>query len=411
MRNRLASTTSPYLLQHQDNPVHWQPWDDEALAAAQELDKPILLSIGYAACHWCHVMAHESFESDEIAALMNRDFVNIKVDREERPDLDQIYQHALALLGQQGWLAFDHVPDSRMASRSGAAPTSHPSPAMAGPVCRKFWRASARSGATSGTRSPATRRPWATRSFSSPLPKLADPLGDQMLFRAANQLAQAFDTIHGGLSGAPKFPQAPLLDFLWRQARASGDATMRHAVLHTLTNICQGGIYDHLGGGFRPLFGRCAVAGAAFREDALRQCPAPGSAGRRGGRHEKPTCSPRAPPRRSAGSNGRCWSKMPSPPVSTPTARARKANSMSGRPRSSTKFSVRTPLPSALAYGVTDGGNWEGNTVLNRLHQQSLLELRARGEASRRPLIACCQPERSVSGRDATIRCWLIGTA
>ena len=102
MLNRLAEATSPYLLQHSANPVHWQPWDAAALAAARSSDKPILLSVGYAACHWCHVMAHESFENPAIAALMNEHFVNIKVDREERPDLDQLYQHALALLGQHG---------------------------------------------------------------------------------------------------------------------------------------------------------------------------------------------------------------------------------------------------------------------------------------------------------------------
>src|SRR5215212_6556177 len=101
-RNRLGEETSPYLLQHRDNPVHWQPWGPEALAAAKRDGEPILLSVGYAACHWCHVMAHESFEDPQTAALMNRLFVNIKVDREERPDLDGIYQHALALLGQQG---------------------------------------------------------------------------------------------------------------------------------------------------------------------------------------------------------------------------------------------------------------------------------------------------------------------
>src|SRR5690242_18675516 len=101
-RNRLGDETSPYLLQHKDNPVHWQPWGSEALAAAKSENKPILLSVGYAACHWCHVMAHESFENPQIAAAMNRDFINIKVDREERPDLDAIYQHALALMGEQG---------------------------------------------------------------------------------------------------------------------------------------------------------------------------------------------------------------------------------------------------------------------------------------------------------------------
>ena len=112
MRNNLDRETSPYLLQHKDNPVHWQAWGQETLASAQQQNKPILLSVGYAACHWCHVMAHESFENDGIAALMNELFVNIKVDREERPDLDTIYQSALALLGAAGRLAADHVPDA-----------------------------------------------------------------------------------------------------------------------------------------------------------------------------------------------------------------------------------------------------------------------------------------------------------
>ena len=114
-RNRLGEATSPYLLQHKDNPVHWQPWDGEALAAARELDRPILLSIGYAACHWCHVMAHESFEDDEVAALMNALYVNIKVDREERPDIDQIYMAALSAMGEQGgWpLTMVLTPDGK----------------------------------------------------------------------------------------------------------------------------------------------------------------------------------------------------------------------------------------------------------------------------------------------------------
>ena len=113
MRNTLDAETSPYLLQHRENPVHWQPWGPAALAMATEQDKPILLSVGYAACHWCHVMAHESFENQQIAALMNELFINIKVDREERPDIDTIYMSALHLLGQQGRLAFDHVSNPR----------------------------------------------------------------------------------------------------------------------------------------------------------------------------------------------------------------------------------------------------------------------------------------------------------
>jgi uncharacterized protein YyaL (SSP411 family) len=249
MRNRLTEATSPYLLQHQDNPVHWQPWDEAALAAAREQDKPILLSVGYAACHWCHVMAHESFENPEIAALMNSDFINIKVDREERPDLDQIYQHALALLGQQGgwpltmfltpagepfWGGTYFPPESRY-GRPGLPDVLQ--------GVGKIWREERHKvDSTTSALKEALQR--------LARPDAGGPLPEGFAHRAAARLAQAFDTIHGGLSGAPKFPQATLLEFLWRQARAGGDATMRQAVIHTLTTNRQGGIYDHLGGGF-----------------------------------------------------------------------------------------------------------------------------------------------------------------
>ena len=138
-RNRLGEETSPYLLQHKDNPVHWQSWGAETLAAAKAEDRPILLSIGYAACHWCHVMAHESFENPEIAGRMNELFVNIKVDREERPDLDAIYQHALALMGEQGGWPLRCSSPPR-ASRSGAGPISRRSSVGAGRDFHRSWR-------------------------------------------------------------------------------------------------------------------------------------------------------------------------------------------------------------------------------------------------------------------------------
>src|SRR3954467_15170975 len=151
MPNRLAGETSPYLLQHADNPVEWYPWGEEALARARDEDKPILLSIGYAACHWCHVMAHESFEDPETAALMNERFVNIKVDREERPDLDGIYMDAVAALtGHGGWPLTAFLPPAgpcppssrRRGSRSSAGPTFHRSRAMG---CRRSGRCCSRS--------------------------------------------------------------------------------------------------------------------------------------------------------------------------------------------------------------------------------------------------------------------------
>ena len=399
MRNRLADATSPYLLQHQDNPVHWQPWDGEALAAAREQDRPILLSIGYAACHWCHVMAHESFENPEIAALMNRDFVSIKVDREERPDLDQIYQHALALLGQQGgwpltmfltpagepfWGGTYFPPDSRY-GRPGLPDVLH--------GVAKIWREERHKVASN------------TDALGEALKRLArpdagGPLAEGFALRAATRLTQAFDTIHGGLSGAPKFPQAPLLDFLWRQARASGDAAMRHAVIHTLTNICQGGIYDHLGGGF-----------ARYSVDALWLVPhfekmlydnsqllallADVSADTK-----SPLFAARA--RETVG-----WLEREML-VDEAFASSLDADSEGEEGKyyvwqaAEIDHVLGADAPAfRLAYGVTDGGNWEGRTVLNRLHQQVPLapdqEAGLRASADR---LLAVRAERVPPGRD-----------
>ncbi len=249
MKNRLGDTTSPYLIQHQDNPVYWQPWDDEALAEAKATDKPILLSIGYSACHWCHVMAHESFENQAIAELMNRYFVNIKIDREERPDLDQIYMRALNLLGEQGGWPLTMF----------LTPTGEP-----------FW------GGTYFPPESRYGRPgfpdvlttvahiWANerhkvdsnrKALVEALGQLSSPKPGEMMTvagidEAARHIIRMFDSVYGGLQGAPKFPQAPILDFLWRRAVATGDAAIKDTVVHTMNRICQGGIYDHLGGGF-----------------------------------------------------------------------------------------------------------------------------------------------------------------
>jgi uncharacterized protein YyaL (SSP411 family) len=248
MTNRLAGETSPYLLQHKDNPVDWRPWGPNALAAAKASDKPILLSIGYAACHWCHVMAHECFEDEDIAAQMNQDFINIKVDREERPDLDAIYQQALALMGQHGgWpLTIFLTPDG--------AP---------------FW---------GGTYFPPTARygrpgfPDVLRALSDTWANARDKVGENvtaltealshtshtggmtleldLLDEGAKRVLEMVDTEHGGLQGAPKFPQPSLFDFLWRASLRTGDAGLREAVTLTLDRMAYGGIYDHLGGGF-----------------------------------------------------------------------------------------------------------------------------------------------------------------
>ncbi len=249
--NRLAQETSPYLLQHADNPVDWRAWGDAALAEAKQGGKPILLSIGYAACHWCHVMAHESFEDPAIAAIMNELFVSIKVDREERPDIDQIYQQALALLGEQGgW----------------------PLTMFLTPAGEPFW---------GGTYFPKEAR-WGRPGFpdvlhnvariykaepdrvqqnvdalQQALAKLAQPqAGDGIDLATVDQIAtrmlQEIDPVHGGIGGAPKFPSPYSFELLWR-AWLRGDRQndkLKHAVVVTLDRMSQGGIYDHLGGGF-----------------------------------------------------------------------------------------------------------------------------------------------------------------
>jgi uncharacterized protein YyaL (SSP411 family) len=247
--NRLARETSPYLLQHRHNPVDWWPWGTEALAEAKRSNKPILLSVGYAACHWCHVMAHESFEDDATAQVMNDLFVNIKVDREERPDIDQIYMSALHHLGEHGgW----------------------PLTMFLTPAGEPFW---------GGTYFPKTSRygkpafvdllrevervfrqePQSVEQNSSALmtrlaerarPKGRVVIGAAELDRAANQIASMIDPVHGGMRGAPKFPQPMMLEYLWRAGQRLNDRRYFGAVELSLARMCEGGIYDHLGGGF-----------------------------------------------------------------------------------------------------------------------------------------------------------------
>jgi uncharacterized protein YyaL (SSP411 family) len=248
-RNNLDRETSPYLHQHRDNPVHWQPWCAETLAHAREHDKPILLSVGYAACHWCHVMAHESFENPAIAAVMNALYVNIKVDREERPDIDTIYQTALQLLGQQGgWpLTMFLTPDGE-----------------------PFW------GGTYFPGTPKYGRPGFTDvltavedtfrngkekieqnrlALQEALTKLSakvpgDALPDDLAERCADKLMQVVDMRYGGIGQAPKFPHVPDLDLLWRAYRHGRGESFGRAVLISADAMAEGGIYDHLGGGW-----------------------------------------------------------------------------------------------------------------------------------------------------------------
>lgn len=248
-KNLLADEGSPYLRQHGENPVHWRPWSTAALAEAVRLDRPILLSVGYAACHWCHVMAHESFENDEIAEVMNRLFVNIKVDREERPDIDQIYMAALASMGEQGgW----------------------PLTMFLTPSAKPFW---------GGTYFPPEARygrpgfiqvlnavdaAWRGKrdSILQSASQLAEHVGKRLdAGSAPSQIsAETLRTLSagiydmtdrqaGGLRGAPKFPNAPFMQTLWLSWLRSGNDNHRDAVLESLEHMLVGGIYDHVGGG------------------------------------------------------------------------------------------------------------------------------------------------------------------
>jgi uncharacterized protein YyaL (SSP411 family) len=248
-RNRLGEETSPYLLQHKDNPVHWQPWSAAVFAEAKRLDRPVLLSIGYAACHWCHVMAHESFENPDIARAMNERFINIKVDREERPDLDAIYQHALAFLGEQGgWpLTMFLTPEGEPFWGGTYFP---PEPRWGRPGFGQV--VAAMSDAYRQDRDKVVQNATALRQALQQLaqPQKGGAIGPDLLDRIAERLLREADPIHGGIGTAPKFPQTGILELLWRAWKRSGEAAYREAVVKALDAMCQGGIYDHLGGGF-----------------------------------------------------------------------------------------------------------------------------------------------------------------
>jgi uncharacterized protein YyaL (SSP411 family) len=247
--NRLAHETSPYLLQHKSNPVDWWPWGPAALTEAKRSNKPILLSVGYAACHWCHVMAHESFEDAATAQVMNELFVNIKVDREERPDIDQIYMSALHLLGERGgWpMTMFLTPDGEPFWGG----TYFPRTSQYGrPGFVDVLRNVARIFHEEPKSVEQNRSALMARLAESTRPPGRVTIGPAELDRAAAQIGGMIDPTHGGLRGAPKFPQAMILEFLWRAGLRTGEARYFAAVELTLEHICEGGIYDHLGGGF-----------------------------------------------------------------------------------------------------------------------------------------------------------------
>ncbi|MBC6457558.1 thioredoxin domain-containing protein [Actinomadura sp. HBU206391] len=242
--NRLKDATSPYLLQHADNPVEWWPWSAEAFEEARRRDVPILLSVGYAACHWCHVMAHESFEDAATAERMNRLFVNVKVDREERPDVDAVYMEATqAMTGQGGWpMTVFMTPDG------------HPF------YCGTYFPRTQFQALLKGvTEAWTERRDEVVRqgqqvvtALTSRGPALSggEPPTAERLTQAARALGQTYDAERGGFGGAPKFPPSMALEFLLRHEARTGEGDAGEMAAHTLEAMARGGIYDQLGGGF-----------------------------------------------------------------------------------------------------------------------------------------------------------------
>ncbi len=370
--NRLGSETSPYLLQHKDNPVHWWAWGPAALAEAKRTGKPILLSVGYAACHWCHVMAHESFEDEASAAVMNELFVNIKVDREERPDIDAIYMGALHQLGQQGGWPLTMFLDGEARPFWGG--TYFPKqPHYGRPAFTDVLRQISNvyqtqpekiSGAASELIESLSKRTSNTKQIE---------IGDDLISDLIPRLVRIVDPIHGGIGGAPKFPQWNFFWLLWRGAIRYDDANARRAVETTLANICQGGIYDHLGGGFArysvderwlaPHFEKMLYDNALLI-DLLCEV-------------SRETKNPLFEVRIAETVS---WLEAEMIAAGGGFAASLDADSdgEEGKFYVWTKSEVEDllgPVDSKFfcaAYDVADGGNWEGHTILNRLHTLQL---------------------------------------
>ena len=252
--NRLKDETSPYLLQHAENPVDWYPWCEEAFEKARKEDKPVFLSIGYSTCHWCHVMAEESFEDEEVARRLNRDFISIKVDREERPDLDTVYMTACtALTGSGGWPMSLFLTAEKKPFFAGTYFPKQSRQGMMGfldllSAVSEGWK-TRRKEMLNGAE--ALMHEMKTQQKLNPA---AEPLqysgGRTLIRQAVSQLKRSFDQEHGGFGMAPKFPMPQNLLFLIQQYTAGRDETLRPMFEKTLLQMYKGGLYDHLGGGF-----------------------------------------------------------------------------------------------------------------------------------------------------------------
>ena len=251
MSNRLATETSPYLRQHAENPVDWFPWGEEAFEKARAEDKPVFLSVGYSACHWCHVMEHESFENAETAEFMNEHFVCVKVDREERPDVDAIYMEAVQVLtGRGGWPMSVFLTPEAVPFYAGTYfpdKERYGMPSFMGVLTQLdgLWRTRRDDvlEAGAGLRAELLRQSAVDDTGREPLDR-------ETLAVAAQRLAASFDRVHGGWGGAPKFPQPAVVEFVLRRYLATGDESQLEMATRTLDAMMRGGIYDQLGGGF-----------------------------------------------------------------------------------------------------------------------------------------------------------------
>jgi uncharacterized protein YyaL (SSP411 family) len=381
--NQLAREQSPYLLQHKDNPVHWIAWGGEAFSRAAKEDKPILLSVGYAACHWCHVMAHESFENPETAAMMNQSFINVKVDREERPDVDRIYMDALHRLGEQGgWpLTMFLRPDGVPFWGGTYFP---PEPRFGRPsfrhVLREIDRVWRHERHKVDTNSNAVLKALQTRGEAATGPDFTPSL----FGRLARTLYDATDLKHGGLRGAPKFPQTAIYELLWHQHLITGDPTFREAVETTLVNLCQGGIYDHLAGGFArysvdhlwlvPHFEKMLYDNALIVSLLCKV---------RGGAHESLFRS------RIEETIGWLLAEMQTEIGTFASSYDADSEGEEGCYYVWSHAEIFEALPPAQrelfcrTYDVTPAGNWEGKNILNRLNYLSLLDSDTEGFLAR----------------------------
>src|SRR5271165_717210 len=389
--NRLGAETSPYLLQHAENPVDWRPWGAEALAEAAAGNRPILLSIGYAACHWCHVMARESFEDADTAALMNRYFVPIKVDREERPDIDSLYMNALHALGEQGgWpLTMFAAPDG---SPFWGGTYFPPEPRWGRPSFRQVLAGISEAYHTDhemvAKNTTALRQVLARMSSVNP----GDLPMPVHLDTVAAALLRLNDPEHGGLRGAPKFPNPPIFRFLWQNAFRTGTAEGQEALHLMLQRMSQGGIYDHLGGGYArystdaiwlvPHFEKMLYDNAQLLELlALAHAHRP-----------DPLYAQRAEETVGWMVRDMTAERMPGRAAFAASEDA-DSEGEEGRFYVWTETEVDALLGDAStafkrAYDVTPGGNWEGHTILRRITPGGSAEEEAALERSRAVLFA-----------------------